>query len=227
MIDHDQLVGKLSSSWGRESSPTSRDTIVIYSQPTTAPSMKLLAERRGMTPFRGEKNTNWEGAFRVPAMVRWPGHIPAGEVLNGIVSHNDWFPTLLAAAGVGDIVGPAQGRCGPERYDVQGAPGRPQPARLHHGRCGREPTQTLLLRLRRRRPDGGALRQLEAGLPGAALPGHVADLGGAVHRAPGAVDLQPPDRPLRTGRASRRTPTTTGVSTTPSCSCRARRSCSR
>jgi arylsulfatase len=57
----------------------------------------------GMTPFRGEKNTNWEGAYRVPAMVRWPSRIEAGTVLNGIVSHNDWFPTLLAAAGNPDI----------------------------------------------------------------------------------------------------------------------------
>jgi arylsulfatase len=57
----------------------------------------------GMTPFRNEKNSNWEGAYRVPAMVRWPGHIPAGTVLNGIVSHNDWFVTLLAAAGEPDI----------------------------------------------------------------------------------------------------------------------------
>jgi arylsulfatase len=57
-----------------------------------------------MTPFRNEKNSNWEGAYRVPCVVRWPGHIPAGTVLNGIVSHNDWFPTLLAAAGVTDIV---------------------------------------------------------------------------------------------------------------------------
>jgi arylsulfatase len=57
----------------------------------------------GMTPFRNEKNSNWEGAYRVPAMVRWPGRIPAGQVLNGIVSHNDWFVTLLAAAGDTDI----------------------------------------------------------------------------------------------------------------------------
>jgi arylsulfatase len=56
-----------------------------------------------MTPFRNEKNSNWEGAYRVPCVVRWPGHIPAGSVLNGIVSHNDWFVTLLAAAGNPDI----------------------------------------------------------------------------------------------------------------------------
>ena len=53
----------------------------------------------GMTPFRSEKNSNWEGAYRVPAMVRWPGQIEAGTVLNGIVSHSDWFVTFLAAAG--------------------------------------------------------------------------------------------------------------------------------
>jgi arylsulfatase len=57
----------------------------------------------GMTPFHNEKNSNSEGAYRVPAMVRWPGHIPAGQVLNGIVSHNDWFVTLLAAVGDTDI----------------------------------------------------------------------------------------------------------------------------
>jgi arylsulfatase A-like enzyme len=57
----------------------------------------------GMTPFRSEKNSNWEGAYRVPAMVRWPGHFPAGEVRNGIVSHSDWFVTLLAAAGDPDV----------------------------------------------------------------------------------------------------------------------------
>ena len=44
----------------------------------------------GTTPFRGEKNTNWEGAYRVPCLMRWPGQFPAGTVLNGIVSHADW-----------------------------------------------------------------------------------------------------------------------------------------
>jgi len=57
-----------------------------------------------MTPFRNEKNSNWEGAFRVPEMVRWPGRIPAGVVSNEIVQHHDWLPTFLAAAGDPDIV---------------------------------------------------------------------------------------------------------------------------
>ena len=56
-----------------------------------------------MTPFRNEKNSNWEGAFRVPCVVRWPGKIPAGSVSNEIVSHLDWLPTFLAAAGEPEI----------------------------------------------------------------------------------------------------------------------------
>ena len=56
-----------------------------------------------MTPFRGEKNTNWEGGWRVPSMVRWPGQIEAGSVSNEIMHHMDWLPTLLAAAGTDDV----------------------------------------------------------------------------------------------------------------------------
>lgn len=58
----------------------------------------------GMTPFRNEKNSNWEGAFRIPLLVRWPGKIPAGVVVNDIVQDHDWLPTFLAAAGEPDIV---------------------------------------------------------------------------------------------------------------------------
>jgi arylsulfatase len=53
----------------------------------------------GMTPFRSEKNTNWEGAYRVPIMVRWPGRIKPGQVSNEMVAHHDWMPTLVAVAG--------------------------------------------------------------------------------------------------------------------------------
>jgi arylsulfatase len=57
-----------------------------------------------MTPFRSEKNTNWEGAFRVPLVVRWPGKIKAGSISNEIIQHHDWFPTFLAMAGEPDIM---------------------------------------------------------------------------------------------------------------------------
>jgi arylsulfatase len=57
-----------------------------------------------MTPFRSEKDTNWEGGFRIPELIRWPGKIKAGVVSNEIVQHHDWLPTFLAAAGEPDIV---------------------------------------------------------------------------------------------------------------------------
>ena len=99
MIDHDELVGQALEFL--DENGLAEDTIVMYST-DNGPHMNTWPDA-GMTPFRNEKNSNWEGAYRVPAMVRWPGHIPAGQVLNGIVSHNDWFVTLLAAAGDTDI----------------------------------------------------------------------------------------------------------------------------
>jgi arylsulfatase len=57
-----------------------------------------------MTPFRSEKNTNWEGAFRIPLIVRWPGKIKAGTVSNEIIQHHDWLPTFLDMAGALDVV---------------------------------------------------------------------------------------------------------------------------
>ena len=99
MLDHDDIVGDLLTTL--DELGIADDTIVMYST-DNGPHMNSWPDA-GMTPFRNEKNSNWEGAYRVPAMVRWPGHIPAGTVLNGIVSHNDWFVTLLAAAGEPDI----------------------------------------------------------------------------------------------------------------------------
>ncbi|MEI6495341.1 MAG: arylsulfatase [Actinomycetota bacterium] len=99
MIDHDKVVGELLQFL--DDNGLADNTIVVYST-DNGPHMNSWPDA-GMTPFRSEKNSNWEGAYRVPAMVRWPGHVPAGTVLNGIVSHNDWFVTLLAAAGDADI----------------------------------------------------------------------------------------------------------------------------
>jgi len=99
MIDHDSHVGALLDLL--DELGIADDTIVIYST-DNGPHMNSWPDG-GMTPFRNEKNSNWEGAYRVPAVVRWPGKIPAGVVLNGIVSHADWFVTLLAAAGNPDI----------------------------------------------------------------------------------------------------------------------------
>jgi arylsulfatase len=77
------------------------NTIVMYST-DNGPHYNSWPDA-GITPFRSEKNTNWEGGWRVPAFVRWPGRIRAGTVLNGIVSHQDMLPTLLAAAGEPEI----------------------------------------------------------------------------------------------------------------------------
>jgi arylsulfatase len=99
MLDHDDVVGDLLTLL--DELGIADDTIVMYST-DNGPHMNTWPDA-GMTPFRNEKNSNWEGAYRVPAMVRWPARIPAGTVLNGMVSHNDWFVTLLAAAGEPDI----------------------------------------------------------------------------------------------------------------------------
>jgi arylsulfatase len=99
MLDHDDIVGSLLDLL--DELGLAEDTIVMYST-DNGPHLNSWPDA-GMTPFRNEKNSNWEGAYRVPCMVRWPGHIPAGTTLNGIVSHNDWFVTLLAAAGDTDV----------------------------------------------------------------------------------------------------------------------------
>ena len=105
-----------------------------------------------MTPFRSEKNTNWEGAFRVPLMVRWPGKIAAGVVSNEIVQHHDWLPTFLAAAGEPDIVEKLKAGHEAGEQDLQGAHRRLQPAAVPDRRGGQEPAPGLHLLLRRRRP---------------------------------------------------------------------------
>jgi arylsulfatase A-like enzyme len=100
MIDHDEHVGRLLDTL--DELGIADDTIVIYST-DNGPHMNTWPDG-GMTPFRSEKNTNWEGAFRVPELIRWPGRIPAGAISNEIVQHHDWLPTFLAAADEPDIV---------------------------------------------------------------------------------------------------------------------------
>jgi arylsulfatase len=99
MVEHDMHVGeflKVLDELG-----IADNTIVFYSTDNGV-HMNTWPDA-GMTPFRGEKNTNWEGGWRVPAYVRWPGKIKAGSYTNEIVHHMDWLPTFLAAAGKDDI----------------------------------------------------------------------------------------------------------------------------
>jgi len=99
MVEHDKHVGQMLDLL--DELGITEDTIVMYST-DNGPHMNTWPDG-AMTPFRNEKNSNWEGAFRVPEMVRWPGKIKPGTVSNEIISHTDWLPTLLAAAGDPDI----------------------------------------------------------------------------------------------------------------------------
>ena len=100
MIDHDKNVGDVLDLL--DELGIADNTFVMYST-DNGPHMNSWPDG-GMTPFRSEKNTNWEGAFRVPMLVRWPGKIKAGSISNEIVQHHDWLPTFLAMAGEPDIV---------------------------------------------------------------------------------------------------------------------------
>jgi len=95
MIDHDKNVGTVLKAL--DDLGIANDTFLMYGT-DNGPHMNTWPDG-GMTPFRNEKNSNWEGAYRVPAMVRWPGRIKPGQISNEIVAHHDWLPTLLAIAG--------------------------------------------------------------------------------------------------------------------------------
>ncbi len=99
MVEHDGMVGELLKQL--DDLGIANNTIVLY---TTDNGAELALWPDGaMTPFHGEKGSTWEGGFRIPMMVRWPGVIKPGTVYNDIISLIDWFPTLCAAAGVPDI----------------------------------------------------------------------------------------------------------------------------
>src|SRR5262249_52410647 len=147
--------------------------------------------------FRSEKDTNWEGAFRVPAMIRWPGHIKAGEVCNEIVSALDWSPTLVAAAGMPDVK---------DRL-LKGYTAGAKTVKVHQdgynllpfltGQETRDPRREFFLfqrRWRHRRPPRG---ELEGRVRRAAGAWHDADLGGAVHGVAAAEAVRPARRSVR------------------------------
>ncbi|HTC99392.1 MAG TPA: arylsulfatase [Bradyrhizobium sp.] len=99
MIEHDATIGSILKAV--DDLGIANDTIVLYTT-DNGPHQNSWPDA-GTTPFRSEKNTNWEGAFRVPCLIRWPGRIQAGSVSNEMISGLDWMPTLLAAAGDTDI----------------------------------------------------------------------------------------------------------------------------
>ncbi len=99
MIEHDRHVGKFLDLL--DELKIANNTIVFYST-DNGPHYNTWPDA-GTTLFRGEKNSNWEGAYRVPAFIRWPGKFQENVTLNGIVSHEDWLPTFAAVAGANDI----------------------------------------------------------------------------------------------------------------------------
>jgi arylsulfatase len=101
MIEHDETIGSILKAL--DEMGIADNTIVVYSS-DNGPHMNSWPDG-AMTHFRSEKNTNWEGAFRAPCVVRWPGVIKPGVVTNELMSHNDWIPTLCAIAGEPDIIG--------------------------------------------------------------------------------------------------------------------------
>ncbi len=187
MIDHDKNVGTVLAKL--EQLGLKENTIVVYST-DNGPHMNSWPDA-GMTPFRNEKNSNWEGAYRVPAMVRWPGKIPAGTVSNTIMSHLDWMPTLLSAAGVKDL---------PEKL-VKGYQAGTKRFKVHLDGYDFLPYLTgkdhdwaagiLLLLLGRRRANRSSLRQLEGCIRRAAHARHLARVGRAVYPAADPETLQP------------------------------------
>ena len=144
-----------------------------------------------MTPFRSEKNTNWEGAFRVPGMIRWPGKIKAGKVSNEIVQHHDWLPTFLAMAGDPDIVDKLK----------SGSPAGDKNYKVHidgynlvpylTGSVEKSPRPGFIYFQRRRRRSRIAVTTIGRSCSWSSGAGDMPDLGRAVHRAARAEDVQP------------------------------------
>jgi len=99
MVQHDDQVGQLLEKL--DDMGIAENTIVLYTT-DNGPHFNMWPDG-GITPFRGEKNTNWEGGYRVPMIIRWPGKIPADRVINEITAGNDWVPTLMAAVGEPNI----------------------------------------------------------------------------------------------------------------------------
>ena len=162
-----------------------------------------------ITPFRSEKNSNWEGAYRVPAFLRWPAKWQAGVTLNGIVAHQDMLTTFLAAAGEPDVAAKCRAghEAGGKTFKVI-LDGKDMNAYLA-GETDREPARPLLLRQRRSRARGPPGRRLEVHLPGAAgAPARAAGSSPSSSCAPRRSSTCGATRSSALSRT--RTPTTTG-----------------
>ena len=169
-----------------------------------------------MTPFRNEKNSNWEGAYRVPCMVRWPGKIKPGSVSNQIVGHHDWLPTILAMAGDTEVtdkllkgytIGDVTYKVHLDGYNL---------VPYLTGQAEKSPRDSFLYcnddqQLVALRYDNWKLVFMEQRAPAPCASGRS-------RSSPCGYRRFSTSGPIRTsGRTSPRTPTTTGCSITPSC----------
>jgi arylsulfatase len=100
LVEHDGMVGQLLKQL--DDLGIAGNTIVLYTTDNGAEEFSW--PDGGTTPFHGEKNASWEGGYRVPGMIRWPGVVKPGTEINDIVSHEDWVPTLMAGVGEANIV---------------------------------------------------------------------------------------------------------------------------
>jgi arylsulfatase len=190
MVEHDGQVGTLLKKL--DDLGIADNTIVIYTTDNGAETFSW--PDGGTTPFRSEKNSNWEGGYRVPAVVRWPGTVKPHTEINGIFASEDWVPTLTAAAGEPDV---AQ-----KLLDGYDAAGKTFKVHLdgfdqHDLLAGGPKAPCVLLLDRRRRPRGTTLRSMEGRVPRAESRG-AEGLAGSAGSAPGAFALQPSHRPVRT-----------------------------
>ena len=194
MVEHDGMVGQLLDKL--KELGIEDNTIVMYSTDNGAESFTW--PDGGTTMFRGEKNTQWEGGFRVPAAIRWPGVIKPGTLVNDIAAHEDMLPTLLAAAGDTTVKGRSAEGQESRRDDLQGASRRLQPVAALKG-GGRMAAQGVPLLDRRWQRRGAALQQLEDQLPPAGR--HRAEgLERALRGAASALGRKSAYGPIRTRR---------------------------
>jgi len=193
MIDHDKNVGTVLKAL--DDLGIANNTFVMYST-DNGPHMNSWPDA-AMTPFRNEKNSNWEGAYRVPAMVRWPGKIKPGQTSNEIVAHHDWLPTLLAIAGDTQVTDKLLKGHQVGGMNLQGPPRRLQSGAVSDRAGAEEPAGIVPVHQRRPAIDGSAVRQLEVRVHGAAGHRNTPYLGGAVRDATLPEALQSPDRSVR------------------------------
>ena len=212
MVEHDGHVGQVLAKL--KELGLDENTIVMYSTDNGAETFTW--PDGGTTMFRGEKNTNWEGGYRVPTVIRWPGVIKPGTVVNDIGAHEDMLPTLLAAAGDTTVEGrPAEGP-DDRRPHLQGAPRRLRPRCRRCKGEARVAAQGVHLLDRRRQRGRAAVRQLEDHVPRAEgrRPARVA---GPVHGASRAA-ASPTCGWTRSSAPSRSTRWATSAGTWSTCS---------